>query len=239
MLFRSLRFDYRGMGDSEGPLPHFESCGDDIAAAIDCTLARVPGARRVVLWGLCDGASAALLYLNDRRDERVLGLCLVNPWARSNDGHARAQVKHYYARRLLQPAFWRKLLGGGVALSALRDASRAVAMAARRGSATKGGARAAAPRNFREGMAVAAGTFGGPVLMTISGEDLTAREFLDYAAHEPTWRALMQSPSCRRIDLPGADHTLSDPADESRLHQTTLDWLEAIAAQTGGLQRPI
>src|SRR5262245_42797375 len=52
-----LRFDYRGMGDSEGEHPGFEHIGPDIAAAIATLCARAPGVREVVLWGLCDAAS--------------------------------------------------------------------------------------------------------------------------------------------------------------------------------------
>jgi exosortase A-associated hydrolase 1 len=67
----ALRFDVRGMGDSTGPLRSFEHIGDDISAALDALQARLPGVRRVVLWGLCDGASAALMHVHSHRDARV------------------------------------------------------------------------------------------------------------------------------------------------------------------------
>ncbi|MEO6566032.1 MAG: alpha/beta fold hydrolase, partial [Casimicrobiaceae bacterium] len=51
----ALRFDYRGMGDSEGDRRSFDEIDADIAAAID-TLCREAHLARVVLWGLCDGA---------------------------------------------------------------------------------------------------------------------------------------------------------------------------------------
>src|SRR5262249_52771049 len=52
-----LRFDYRGMGDSEGEFTGFEAIDLDIAAAIDAFVARCPSLREIVLWGLCDAAS--------------------------------------------------------------------------------------------------------------------------------------------------------------------------------------
>ena len=55
-----LRFDYRGMGDSEGSHPGFEHVGPDIEAAIDLLCARAPSVREIILWTLCDAASAAL-----------------------------------------------------------------------------------------------------------------------------------------------------------------------------------
>ena len=57
-----LRYDYRGMGDSPGNLRNFEHVQADIRAAIDALQASRPALRQFVLWGLCDGASAALMY---------------------------------------------------------------------------------------------------------------------------------------------------------------------------------
>ena len=80
--FAALRFDYRSMGDSPGETRDFLAVDADIAAAIDALLAARPALKRVALWGLCDAASAALLYLDSTRDPRVAGVALLNPWAR-------------------------------------------------------------------------------------------------------------------------------------------------------------
>src|SRR5690606_34940732 len=48
-----LRFDYRGMGDSEGEPRDFEAVGDDLRAAVDCLYAQLPALRGLTLWGLC------------------------------------------------------------------------------------------------------------------------------------------------------------------------------------------
>jgi len=77
----SLRFDLRGMGDSEGPRTDFEHAQADIRAAIDALCGAVPRVEQVVLWGLCDGASASALYAGG--DRRVAGLALFNPWVRT------------------------------------------------------------------------------------------------------------------------------------------------------------
>src|SRR3974390_2928101 len=53
-----LRFDCRGMGDSDGEFPGFEHIGPDVAAAVDTLVAQVPTLRRIVLWGLCDATLA-------------------------------------------------------------------------------------------------------------------------------------------------------------------------------------
>ena len=99
-----VRFDYRGMGDSSGDPRDFLTVDADIASMVDFMHARVPQVKNIVLWGLCDGASAALLYCNATQDSRIKGLCLLNPWVRSEVSLAKTQVKHYYTQRLRQKA---------------------------------------------------------------------------------------------------------------------------------------
>src|SRR5690606_19047994 len=82
-----MRFDYRGIGDSTGEPRGFEAVDDDVRAAIDEFCAQMPDIEQIVLWGLCDGASAACLYA--RKDPRVAGLVLLNPWVRTEAGEAR------------------------------------------------------------------------------------------------------------------------------------------------------
>jgi exosortase A-associated hydrolase 1 len=109
-----MRFDYRGMGDATGEQRSFESIDSDIRTAANCFFDTVPGLDGLVLWGLCDGASAACFYAPT--DERIAGLVLLNPWVRTEAGEARTYVKHYYLRRLVDREFWKKLMGGGVAI---------------------------------------------------------------------------------------------------------------------------
>lgn len=106
----AMRFDYRGMGDSSGAARNFEAVDADLRAAIDRFMAASPGLQEVVLWGLCDAASAAMFYA--RQDDRVRGMVLLNPWARSAEGFAKVTLKHYYRDRLLQPELWKKIFSG-------------------------------------------------------------------------------------------------------------------------------
>jgi uncharacterized protein len=48
--FAALRFDMRGMGDSEGEFPGFEGLGPDLTAAGHALMAQAPGVRRLVYW---------------------------------------------------------------------------------------------------------------------------------------------------------------------------------------------
>lgn len=229
-----LRFDVRGMGDAEGEQRSFENLDDDIAAAIDALLASQPRGTRAVLWGLCDGASASLLYLDRRLDSRVAGVALLNPWVRSRATLARTQVKHYYAQRLLEPAFWAKLLRGGVgpgALSGLWSSLRA----ARIGAAIP---LDEADITFQQCMARQWRRFDGHILLLLSGNDYTAREFEETVANDPAWRGAMKRAKLQRVDLPGADHTLSDAAGRLACEAATLRWLQTLATPSTSKAAP-
>ena len=225
--FPVLRFDHRGMGDSGGEPRGFDDVNDDIAAAIDAMQLRLPQVRQVVLWGLCDGASAALLYCHERQDRRVSGLCLLNPWVRSEAGLASTHVRHYYTRRVLQREFWAKLLRGGVAWAALGGFARSLRLA------LSGGRRpASAAQTFQQRMGCGWRRFDGKILLLLSGDDLTAKEFAAHAAGDAAWAGAFERPRVSRRELPGADHTFSDANTRRAVEELTAQWLRMGASPT-------
>jgi len=184
--YPTLRFDYRGMGDSEGGQRSFIDVAADIEAAAASLRARAH-VDTIILWGLCDAASA--LLLGPSAAPRVAGLALVNPWVRTAGGLAAVRLKHYYTTRLVDRAFWRKVLAGQVNWSdSLRQlfGSTVAALGLKRSDSRS---RGAAP--FQARMAEGLRSFDGPVLLALSGNDLTAREFLTHAEHDPDWRGLL------------------------------------------------
>ena len=220
-----LRFDYRGMGDSEGQQRDFEAVSADISAAIDVLQDRMSSVKQVALWGLCDGASAALLYCFETHDPRVSGLCLLNPWIRSEASLARTQIKHYYVQRLMQKEFWNKLLRGGVAIRACAGLMRNIRMAAATPDRS-----ASAQQPFQQRMAGAWDRFSGSFLLLLSGEDYTAKEFLEYASKDAVWNNALTDPRLVRHDLQGADHTFSSAASRTVVENLTLAWLGSRAS---------
>ena len=224
-----LRFDYGGMGDSEGPRREFTGVGGDVKAAIDALLARLPDLQAVSLWGLCDGASAALLYLDETADPRVKGLCLINPWVRSEQSFAKAQVKHYYASRLKQAEFWKKLLSGKVAMTALNDLAGHLRTSFA-GGARHGGDAPRAELPFQQRMARAWQCFQGPILLMLSGRDVVSQEFQDHANSAADWKAAMQRSGLTIETLADADHTCSNADARERVETCTLDWQRSLAA---------
>lgn len=215
-----LRFDYRGMGDSDGEVRTFEDVGDDIRAAVDALCERCPALQGVVLFGLCDAASAALMYcLSDRR---LAGLMLANPWVRTAEGEARSYVRHYYGQRLLQASFWRKLVAGEVSLGkAVKDFVRSVSLAVRR----RGHEAERAPRSFLDRMLDGLKSFSKPVLVLTSERDLTAQEFVDRCREVDGWRRASARSNLRRVALAGVDHTFSTPGAMATATAACLAWL--------------
>jgi exosortase A-associated hydrolase 1 len=217
-----LRFDYRGMGDSTGEPRDFEAVSGDVAVAIDALQAHQPSVTQIVLWGLCDGAAAALLYCHDKPDPRVTGLCLLNPWLRSPASLAKTQVKHYYTQRLQQKEFWLKLLSGKVALTAVSGFVQKLRQSATGASAGKS---ATSPHTFQQRMAAAWHGFPGHILLILSGDDYTAKEFLEHASAAPAWKNFLNHAKLHRHDLPGVDHTFSSAASRKLAEGLLIDWL--------------
>lgn len=219
-----LRFDYRGMGDSEGEQRNFESIDADIGAAVNAMLEQGQGAiDDVVLWGLCDGASAALMYLHASRDARIKGLFLMNPWVRSEQTLTETHVKHYYRQRLMEAEFWRKLLRGGLRPSALGDFLLSAAQLLRNRRQTT--LSSPADLSFQAKMLAGWQQFSHPVYLVLSGRDLTAQEFKVHTSAASAWKRALSSSHVFCNELPMADHTFSDLASRTELLKATKNWL--------------
>ena len=227
----SLRFDYRGMGDSEGDQRPFDQVDADIAAAIDALMDQVPGLRSVIIWGLCDAASAALIYAH--RDPRISGLILLNPWVHTEAAAARVRLTHYYWRRLMQPSLWLKLVSGrfGV-LASLRDlfdSVRATAIpvdaeTAPPTVATADRMAAVAPE-FIGRMLRGLRGFQGEILLILSGNDLTAQEFQSLIERDRHWKAACSRQGLQRRIIEQANHTFSSETLRSAVAALTVAFI--------------
>ena len=230
----AMRFDYRGMGDSEGAARNFEEIQPDIRSAVDQFCAEVPGLREVVIWGLCDAASAALMYAH--KDLRITGLVLLNPWVRTMKGLAKAQLKHYYGSRLMDREFWRKVARGefefstaiqsfgGALMMALGGRSRAVADSS---DVSILQADSDATRPLPERMADGMSQFKGKVLVILSGGDLTAQEFESLVHGSGRWGQLLANSRVERRKLPDANHTFSTREWRDQVTVWTAEWLRS------------
>lgn len=133
-----LRYDRRGVGDSEGVNGGFLSSAPDIAAAVSALREACPQLRRIVAFGNCDAAAALALF---GRSAGIDTLLLGNPWTLDDDEGAEraeredaaplpsaADIRARYMAKLRQPSEWWRLMRGGVDL---RKLARGLARAGR------------------------------------------------------------------------------------------------------------
>ena len=224
-----MRFDYRGMGDSGGAMRDFDAVGEDIEAAVDAFQLACPMVKRVVLWGLCDAASAALLYVQASRDLRIAGLVLLNPWVRSVASLAQTHIRHYYGQRLLQKVFWIKLLSGKLqVLKSLQGFLNSLLQA--RGKSVH---KENLSHSFQDLMAEGLKQFPAGVLLILSGQDYTAREFVDYVSSNAAWKGLTPAAKVTRIEVEDADHTFSSRVLRLAVEEITKAWLDSLRGSKG------
>jgi len=211
-----LRFDYRGMGDSCGERRSYEHIDDDLGSAVQLFFDTVPELKEVVLWGLCDGATAAAFYAY--QDKRICGLILLNPWVRTEAGFARATLRHYYLSRLIDASFWRQLFRGSfVSLTALSSLCRLVMTANATDDTTD------TPQRMLDGLS----RFHGRILIILSGDDLTAQEFSAMQQSSAKWREFSRGPNVWHEKLAHANHTFSSAHWRDQAAHVCLHWLES------------
>jgi exosortase A-associated hydrolase 1 len=196
--FAVMRFDRRGIGDSEGPNGEFRSSTPDIAAALAAFRAQCPSLARVVGFGNCDGASALMLAGGAGCDALVLS----NPWTfeGTDDDHQEAPpevVRDHYRKRLADPAAIRRLLSGQVSLKKLA------------GSLISALRPSAPPTSLAQDIASGIAGYTGDVAILIADRDRTGKAFL------ATW----DKADPRIRTCPDATHAYVEPH--------AREWLEA------------
>ncbi len=130
-----LRFDRRGVGDSEGENAGFEGSGADISAAIDAFYEQCPNICTITAFGNCDAATA--LVLLNPQPAGLSYLLLANPWTIESVDDSSDQpalpnataIRTRYLAKLRDPTELKRLLSGGVNFFKL---ARGLAAAVRR-----------------------------------------------------------------------------------------------------------
>lgn len=225
-----FRFDNRGVGDSHGEYLGYQHLDDDITVSVARFFAEVPEMDELVLWGECNAASAIVFYAY--RDKRVKGTVLLNPWARTDAGEARAILRFYYLHRLMEPTFWKKVLSLKFnPLTSFKSALELVTRVRKEKQSEQktndAGLDAAIPHDLPlpQRLLIGFQRFGGATLLVLSGRDLIAREFEELLAN-PEWQKSMQDKALSRLDLPDADHTFSSAATRGQVVEKSVQWLK-------------
>ena len=232
-----MRFDYRGLGDSEGRFRGFPDVEADIGAALQVFLQQVPAMREVALWGGCDASSASLI--NGWKFAPVTGLLLGNPWVHSEETSDQVAVAHY-RQRLRDKDFWLKLLRGGYnplpALATLLRRGRARLWRSLTGQ--QGHAPATARDDpalpFQQRMCLGLSRFKGDVLLVMSGRSLVSKEFDQLVSQSAAWQRALEAPGAVvRVDLPDADQAYSTITSQREIIELITRWMCSPAQVQG------
>lgn len=218
----SMRLDSSGMGDSSGEKAQFYQQHTDIKLAIDAFCQQCPQLTKIVLWGLCDAASAALLYCYQQTDSRLAGLVLINPIVRQQHSHAWIMLKHYYRQQLGSKIFWYKVFTGKLNLM---QSIRSLLSILKQFSFTKNEIKVSSQadtlevtaENYVKYMLAGWQAFKGKTLVITSGHDLTAQEFLQLCHNDRNWAACLQQ--ALHLHIGDANHTFSTADWRSQVEQ--------------------
>lgn len=235
--FPVFRFDFCGMGDSYGAYAEFENVEGDIRAALDRFFKEVPTLKQVILWGECNASSASLFYAH--KDPRVTGIVMLNPWVRTEQGQAKAVVKHYYLNRLTQRSFWAKVFGLKFDLiGSVRSAVQMISIARGQAASSRANEETATKpaidqRPLPDRMLDGLTRFKGRIMLVMSGRDMIAKEFDDLLQAVPAWNKHLAACDLVRHDLAYADHTFSTREWRDQVEKWGIDWLSGFHASHG------
>ncbi len=231
--FSSIRFDCAGMGDSSGKFESFLNISDDIRCAIDTIIKNSPHIDKIVLWGLCDAATAAAQYSNS--DERVKGLFLLNPWVKDEQLAAKALVKNHYKKKVLSFDFWKRVFTGKVKLFAAVTSFLQNLIAMKQSSSKQSQdpgsqgnkPQSPEPKSLQRVMHKELTEFNGAISIILSEKDLTAQEFTT-ATSSKDWQKLIADKHIPITTIKDANHTFAAEKWRSQVQQHTLNFLRSI-----------
>ena len=201
----SLRFDTSGWGDSLASPQPFEEARFDIVTMCQALLRKSPN-QRIVLLGLCDGATSASLALPLlKADHRAVdAIVLINPWIDPLAIAPETQLSSYYLNRLKSGDFWRKLLSGRVQVGRTLNHAR-VYLKKRMESQSQ------SPDKPTGQMLRAFEGSSAKVFTVLAEKDLTAHTFVRWLHYEARLRRRIRDEDILHVS--NSDHTFSDPAD--------------------------
>ncbi len=216
-----LRFDRRGVGDSEGENGGFEASGPDIAAAIALLRRQCPHVTRVIAFGNCDAATALLLHPEALAFDRLL---VANPWTMDGPDDSSNQpasppaaaIRARYIAKLKNPREIWRLLTGGVNIMKLLAGIKAA-----RSSAT-----GAEPGCLANRVATAlSGPSDRPVQILIAEGDGTAQAFLS-VWNSKAYAAARANAAVTIHRHPSASHGFADDDARQWLTQQVISALQ-------------
>lgn len=217
----SLRFDFRGRGDSEGVMEHatLSTMAEDTAAAV-AWLVEQTGVERVTLLGICSGSEVAFGAATAHPAIDSLALWSAPIFAAEASVEREIKKKTFYlreyGRKLFRATTWRKLFTG-----ALQPKTIARVLLGKSGGNVEGGQPGQLPQGFRQKTLERFKQFRGNVLLIYGTNDPVTNEALAWYTER-----------CRENGIEsvvhlveGANHSYYSLAWEREVIDKTAEWM--------------
>lgn len=221
-----MRFDHRGLGDSEGTFRRFKAMEDDIATAITEFKRRVPNLRGVILWGGCDAATSALI--NAHKFPDVIGVIAGNPFVVTSAGSTKV-VRQHYLSRIRQASFWKKLARREYNLVDYLTAALGKLRRVMSDSANKTSVKISRDdedqSDFTVDLLTGLRNFEGKVLFLMGDRFLLSTAFDTLIDSSDEWRSAYGKSSYERRNIKGGDQVFSTSEAQTRLFDTASEWI--------------
>ena len=226
----ALRFDYSGMGYSEGFPKQFYEVDEDISVALDLIHKQNSSIKKIFVWGLCDAAAAISYYAYS--DSRINGVILLNPWVRSEASHSKALLSNYYQERFFSIAVWKDLLKSPKKIAAAVVSLLKVILKVSKSSISRKESGANLEISIEErandipsALLKGLTNYRGKICLILSGSDLTAQEFEQVLAGNEWLNADENKAKTQIYRIDGANHTFSSAAWRAQVEQITADFV--------------
>ncbi len=225
-----LRFDFRGMGDSSGEPRKYYDLNDDIHAAVNQLVEYAPHLNEISLLGLCDGATASIIY--SQEDIRINQMILLNPWVNSEACQAQAFFGQYYLSRIVDKEFWLKIFSGKFQFrksllsfydlftkAFVNKVNQDKPIPSTEGADKEGGTSSALPvlEPTSDEIFSSLMDFSGNISIILSGKDLTAYKFKLASNGAAKYQKSVRKKLIEVVELPHADHTFSVKEEKSQV----------------------
>jgi exosortase A-associated hydrolase 1 len=201
-----LRYDRRGIGESEGENGGFEASSPDIAAAVSAFRREVSGLVRLVAFGNCDAATALALH---QQGLGIDALVLANPWVieavteGASTPASPAAIRARYWNRLKNPRSLIDLVTGKIDLKKLA------------GGLAKA-SKSEAPTGLAARLADALVKSTVPAAILIAERDTTALAFMA-AWKDASFAPLRERPGVTLAQCATASHSFADASAKAWL----------------------
>lgn len=229
----TLRFDYEGMGDSEGNFVGFQNLEPSITAAMTFLQEKFRHPVQFIFWSLCDGATAVALY-GARHPQQIRGMILCNPLVITDEGLARSTIRHYYCKRLFEKEFLYKIIRFDLDV---KDTIRSLWQSLKNAQFFINDKAACAESTSHQLPAMVMDSlhrFSRPIRIILSTDDIVASNFQDELKKDAQLDLDYQKQKITLRVIEGADHTFVAPWAKKQLFRHTLKALSEIGASGSG-----